>query len=150
MFDDYTDADRYDWDYNDSNQYCVHGKFIGSWAGPDILCQWCEDGISIAEMNAILTIQRIRTVMRSIEKFCEAADKAIFSVIRDADKFATDGEDYDPIKACEFLATGMGQSLESFVDGSKSLSDKYVEILGIFGKHILDQSIVDAIVKEAR
>jgi hypothetical protein len=22
--------------------HCKHGTFIGSWAGPDYLCQWCE------------------------------------------------------------------------------------------------------------
>jgi hypothetical protein len=34
----------YDGDTNDASQYCKHGTFIGSWWGPDYLCQACEDG----------------------------------------------------------------------------------------------------------
>jgi hypothetical protein len=40
--DDYEVGDEYDWDRNDRSQYCKHGKFIGSWWGPDILCVYCE------------------------------------------------------------------------------------------------------------
>ena len=39
---DYEQGDEYDWDRNDSSQYCKHGNFIGSWWGPDILCGACE------------------------------------------------------------------------------------------------------------
>lgn len=42
--DDYTDDDRYDWDRNDPRQRCKHGTFIGSWAGPDLMCFDCEMG----------------------------------------------------------------------------------------------------------
>jgi hypothetical protein len=48
----------YDADHEDSSQYCQHGTFIGSWWGPDYLCQWCEDGISAAEMRRILIAER--------------------------------------------------------------------------------------------
>ena len=41
---DYEYGDEWDWDKNDSSQYCEHGKFIGSWWGPDILCGKCEAG----------------------------------------------------------------------------------------------------------
>jgi hypothetical protein len=44
MEEDYTEDDRYDWDRNDSSQYCKHGTFIGSWWGPDLLCVYCETG----------------------------------------------------------------------------------------------------------
>ena len=44
MGDDYEIGDEYDWDRNDRSQYCKHGKFIGSWWGPDILCGYCEAG----------------------------------------------------------------------------------------------------------
>lgn len=50
MEDDYTEDDRWDWDRNDPGQHCPHGTFIGSWWGPDLLCQWCEDGISVEDM----------------------------------------------------------------------------------------------------
>jgi hypothetical protein len=43
-FSDYTEDDRWDWDREDPRQYCHHGKFIGSWWGPDILCGDCEIG----------------------------------------------------------------------------------------------------------
>jgi hypothetical protein len=42
--DDYEPGDEFDWDRNDSRQYCKHGTFIGSWWGPDILCGPCEMG----------------------------------------------------------------------------------------------------------
>jgi FAD synthase len=44
MGDDYEIGDEYDWDRSDKSQYCKHGKFIGSWWGPDILCGYCEAG----------------------------------------------------------------------------------------------------------
>ena len=44
MGDDYEIGDEYDWDRSDRSQYCKHGKFIGSWWGPDILCGYCEAG----------------------------------------------------------------------------------------------------------
>jgi hypothetical protein len=42
--DDYEYGDEWDWDRNDRSQYCIHGTFIGSWWGPDILCGRCEMG----------------------------------------------------------------------------------------------------------
>ena len=39
-----TANDQWDWDITDDSQYCKHGKFIGSWWGPDILCGHCELG----------------------------------------------------------------------------------------------------------
>jgi hypothetical protein len=44
MEDDYEVGDEFDWDRSDSSQYCKHGRFIGSWWGPDILCGACEAG----------------------------------------------------------------------------------------------------------
>jgi hypothetical protein len=42
---------EYDGDLQDENQRCEHGKFIGSWWGPDIMCGYCESGISAEEME---------------------------------------------------------------------------------------------------
>ena len=42
---------EYDGDLQDEAQRCEHGKFIGSWWGPDILCHYCEEGISVEDMN---------------------------------------------------------------------------------------------------
>jgi len=41
---DLDDELGYDANHNDPSQYCRHGSFIGSWAGPDYLCQACEMG----------------------------------------------------------------------------------------------------------
>jgi hypothetical protein len=57
----------YDADHQDNSQYCQHGTFIGSWWGPDYLCGWCEDGISVAEVREIHKAQR----RAQIEKLAE-------------------------------------------------------------------------------
>jgi hypothetical protein len=57
----------YDADHQDDSQYCEHGKFIGSWWGPDYLCGWCEDGISRAEMIEIHKAQRRREIQKLLD-----------------------------------------------------------------------------------
>ena len=49
---------EYDGDLQDEAQRCEHGKFIGSWGGPDILCHYCESGISVEEMNRMHLAER--------------------------------------------------------------------------------------------
>lgn len=34
--------------------HCEHGTFVGGWAGPDYMCHWCEDGVSLAEYQSLL------------------------------------------------------------------------------------------------
>jgi hypothetical protein len=41
----------YDADHSDNSQYCIHGTFIGSWWGPDYICGYCEDGVSLEDMR---------------------------------------------------------------------------------------------------
>jgi hypothetical protein len=48
--DDYQPGDEFDWDYQDDSQRCEHGTFIGSSWGPDVLCGWCESGVTAAEV----------------------------------------------------------------------------------------------------
>lgn len=43
----------YDADHDDERQYCQHGTWIGSWWGPDYLCQFCEDGITKEQAELI-------------------------------------------------------------------------------------------------
>lgn len=50
----------YDADHDDERQFCEHGTFIGSWWGPDYLCQWCEDGTSVTEMRSMILARRQR------------------------------------------------------------------------------------------
>src|SRR6187399_407765 len=53
----------YDGDTNNPSQYCKHGTFIGSWWGPDYLCQACEDGEPAYEPtfdeNATVTVAQM-------------------------------------------------------------------------------------------
>jgi hypothetical protein len=48
--DDYTNDDRYDWEISDPSQRCVHGTFIGSLNGPDLICGYCEDGTTLEDL----------------------------------------------------------------------------------------------------
>jgi hypothetical protein len=66
---DNTHMPAYDEDHNDPRQHCVHGTFVGSWWGPDYLCSWCEDGISVDDMHAILAAQRERHMARAMEAY---------------------------------------------------------------------------------
>jgi len=71
MHDDYTEADRWDWDYTADDQHCEHGTFIGSWWGPDLMCQWCEAGITPAEVEQIEQVARIEeatSIIRRMER----------------------------------------------------------------------------------
>lgn len=56
---DYEYGDEWDWDKEDPRQYCHHGKFIGSWWGPDILCMDCEIGED-PTLNEILQSTQVR------------------------------------------------------------------------------------------
>lgn len=51
-----SDYDRYDWDTSDPRQHCRHGKFIGSWWGPDILCGQCESGDEDPSINDMIQV----------------------------------------------------------------------------------------------
>lgn len=63
MDDDYREGDQYDWDQSDENQYCPHGQFIGSWWGPDILCRFCEDGVTKTEFEEIMAAEYHRNLV---------------------------------------------------------------------------------------
>jgi hypothetical protein len=62
-----SEYDRYDWDTSDPRQHCRHGKFIGSWWGPDVLCGQCEYGQdpSINEMIEVYYNQIDRKYIES-------------------------------------------------------------------------------------
>lgn len=54
---DYMPGDEYDWDQSNDSQYCEHGTFIGSHWGPDLMCGWCEDGVSLSEYRQAMERQ---------------------------------------------------------------------------------------------
>jgi hypothetical protein len=39
--------------YNDAANYCVHGTYIGTPCGPDHMCGYCEDGLSVEDVRAM-------------------------------------------------------------------------------------------------
>jgi DNA repair ATPase RecN len=72
-FSDYTEDDRWDWDREDPRQYCVHGNFIGSWWGPDILCGDCELGYD-PSLNDLLhpidkAIEETKIKQKGVQEF---------------------------------------------------------------------------------
>lgn len=62
LYDEDTDT-YYGLDYVDEDDdfdryHCPHGTYIGTPGGPDILCGWCEEGISMEEYKEIMKAQR--------------------------------------------------------------------------------------------
>ncbi len=57
--------------YDDT--HCIHGCYIGYPGGPDYLCQYCEDGISVAELvemnrrDRIANARLLVTMMENIQ-----------------------------------------------------------------------------------
>jgi hypothetical protein len=50
-YDDQMDAIRLGLQ-SEADSYCVHGTFVGNWAGPDYMCGYCEMGVSVEELEA--------------------------------------------------------------------------------------------------
>ncbi len=72
---DYQPGDEFDWDQSDDSQHCKHGTFIGSWWGPDLMCWFCEEGVSdqeYAEYRQHQAEQRQRT-----SNYHEALDQIV-------------------------------------------------------------------------
>ena len=80
--DDYTEADRWDWDQEDSSQCCQHGTFIGSWWGPDILCWACEDGLSLAEYELVIAHRSLRRVEEQINRLWPFNEQMMQTIAR--------------------------------------------------------------------
>lgn len=56
--DTYYGLDYVDEDDDFDRYHCVHGTYIGTPGGPDLMCGWCEEGISLEEYNEIMKAQR--------------------------------------------------------------------------------------------
>lgn len=57
-YDDYVEMaddrdDSLDPEFRDPEGYCGHGNYVGG-CGPDLMCDWCEAGISPAEAEEII------------------------------------------------------------------------------------------------
>lgn len=44
----------------DDSNYCIHGKFVGNWAGPDYMCFYCEMGVTLEEYRETVRLRRVR------------------------------------------------------------------------------------------
>ena len=59
--------DEYDAEFRDPDGYCPHGQYVGG-CGADLMCQWCEDGISPAEVREIYSARHTREVREKAER----------------------------------------------------------------------------------
>lgn len=53
--------DTYDPEFRDPDGYCEHGRYVGG-CGADLMCEWCESGISATEAKRIVTAERTRAI----------------------------------------------------------------------------------------
>jgi hypothetical protein len=60
--------DTYDPEFRQEIDYCIHGTYIGPPSGADILCGYCEDGISLAEFRAMGKRQRLAGIRERAER----------------------------------------------------------------------------------
>lgn len=68
-----------DWAGSPHDRHCVHGTPIGDPFGPDYLCGYCEDGVTLAEYFATQSLQakrqRVEAASRSegaiFRKLCD-------------------------------------------------------------------------------
>jgi hypothetical protein len=58
--------DSYDPEFRDPEGYCPHGQYVGG-SGADLMCEWCESGISVSEARRIIGMERLRAVRRRAE-----------------------------------------------------------------------------------
>lgn len=71
MMDDRDDRDdRPTQSYYDGD-ICPHGVYVGG-CGIDWMCQWCEDGISLAEAKRIVSAEKTRAVRERADRAARA------------------------------------------------------------------------------
>jgi hypothetical protein len=58
--------DTFDPEFRADDGYCEHGTYVGG-CGADLMCSWCEDGISLAEAIKIETARKTRAVRERSE-----------------------------------------------------------------------------------
>lgn len=97
-------------DYATSSDYCIHGTYLGSWAGPDYMCGACEAGADhavsypiwdvetiIAELpsgktlhkftsSTCLSVEDARIAMKErAHSWCDSMKKTAYPIIEDDD-----------------------------------------------------------------
>ena len=76
MADDRDDSE--DPEFRDQGGYCEHGRYVGG-CGIDYMCDWCESGISAAEMNRIFAQRRLAGVRERADR----AEKFLALLLRE-------------------------------------------------------------------
>jgi hypothetical protein len=64
MMDDRDDSS--DAEFRNPDGYCPHGVYVGG-CGVDLMCGWCEDGISVTEARSIVRAERMRATRKRAE-----------------------------------------------------------------------------------
>lgn len=59
--------DTYDPEYRDPAGYCPHGTYVGGY-GADLMCAWCEDGVSAVEAKRIVRMENTRAIRERAER----------------------------------------------------------------------------------
>lgn len=52
-------------------EYCEHGTYLGPCVGPDVMCGWCETGISVDEVTYGSLVERVDRHRRAVEQRAE-------------------------------------------------------------------------------
>lgn len=91
---EYYDDDRDDRDDRPTQSYydgdhCEHGVYVGG-CGIDWMCEWCESGISAAEVTRIYAARKLREVRERADRAALLLAKLLEHGMRasDAQKFA--------------------------------------------------------------
>lgn len=66
-------------DFATDEHYCEHGTYIGTWCGPDYICGFCEQGITVDEMRAAAErarLHEIDNIERNVEQMLSACQRA--------------------------------------------------------------------------
>lgn len=122
---DYEYGDEWDWDRDDPRQYCHHGKFIGSWWGPDILCFDCEIGEDPTLNEMMQSIQvRIDKYENYIEYLKDIILYSLDLIEKDVDGYRFIS-DFNP--HLEKMMNDYKASKSYLVNQKQEVYDKYIE-----------------------
>lgn len=122
---DYEHGDEWDWDKEDPRQHCRHGKFIGSWWGPDVLCMDCEIGED-PTLNEML--QSFDYKIENLKKYVQHLKDIILYTIDIIDKDVNGYRflsDFNPV--IEKMMKDYLSRKNSIIKEKQDVYDKYIE-----------------------
>ena len=68
--------DTYDAEFRDPEGYCPHGRYVGG-CGADLMCGYCEDGISRTEAIRMERAERLRATRDRADKAAAFLNKLL-------------------------------------------------------------------------